>query len=378
MKTKALCTLLAPVLAVGGFLVWPRSNDSLPPPASAPPKVATAAPARTATIEFVELHTAVEQGMIKAQFLGNGRDKMRAVLTNSGDAPLKVQADAGQMLEAGTNAIVVVRSAMVEVAPGASAEMALQTCATRSTNKVAEVAYKLTYHKTPRLQTLLAYAGAHLEITPGATQTAALALLENLPLSAVAKFAPAAGELTSRFNTDAYRVETTDLIGALATLRAIGAPESALALTVDPQLKVEAMIEPLSRAAAMQYYGITAATEWEYWKTELLSGAPATRHYALYGIARFYPEIALEMLPAWARETKTNAVYRLAALQALADTQRVEALPLLRTLADELGLNSELGRAARGAADHLDQRLAQLATKQTVVAFRSSTPLSQF
>ena len=54
------------------------------------------------------------------------------------------------------------------------------------------------------------------------------------------------------------------------------------------------------------------------WKNELLNGDQGTRHYALYGIARFYPEIALQMLPNWAREKRTARVFRLAAVQALA------------------------------------------------------------
>ena len=233
--------------------------------------------------------------------------------------------------------------------------------------------YKVAYTKISKLEPLLAYAAEHPELSAAALQTAALALAENLPLSAVAKFTPAAGELKSRFNTDAFRVETIDLVAALSALRAMGIPEKSLALTVDPQLKIEAMIEPLSRVAAMQYYGISPESEWEYWKGELLYGEPTTRHYALYGIARFYPEIALEMLPNWARQSKTSQVYRISALQALADTQRAEALSILNQLAEDFGEETELGRAARGAAEFLKQRLSQLALKQNAVAFRAST-----
>ncbi len=382
MNTKALCAVITPVLAVGGFLLWPHSSKSAAPAIALEAPVPVAAAATPvpipAQIEFVELQAGVEQGLLKAKFSGNGRDKVRATLTNTGAAPLKVQIDAGQVLESGKNAVVVVREAMVEIAVGKTSEAQLQTVATRSTNKVSEAAYTLSYTRAPRLDGILAYAQKHLELSIGALQTAALALCENLPLSAVAKFTPATGELPSRFNTDGFRVETNDIIAALNALRQMHVEESSVAMTIDPQLKIEAMIEPLSRAAAMQYYGITSEKEWDFWKAELLSGAPATRHYALYGIARFYPEIALEMLPKWAREPKTNAVYRLAALQALADTQRMEALPILRQLTDELGASSELGRAARGAADYLDQRLTQIATRQTAVAFRSSKMLSKF
>ena len=193
-------------------------------------------------------------------------------------------------------------------------------------------------------------------------------------MSAVAKFNPAGGVLPSRFNTDAFRVETFDIIQALSALRELGVKERDLALTIDPQLKIEAMIEPLCRATAMRYYGIAQETEREYWRAELLNGDPSTRHYALYGIARFYPEIALEMLPRWVRETKTNPVYRLSALQALADTQRPEALALLQTLAEELGAGTDLGKAAVAAGKYLDSHLAKVAAMRTKVAFRSSGP----
>jgi hypothetical protein len=206
-----------------------------------------------------------------------------------------------------------------------------------------------------------------------------LALTENLPLSAVSKFDAAGGDLPTRFDSTPFRVETNDIIHALITLRAIGVREADVAMNIDPQLKVEAMIEPLTRPAAMRYFGITPATEWEYWKTQLLSGDPSTRHYALYGIARFYPEVALEMLPKWARETKTQTVFRISAIQALADTQRPEALPILEKLSDELGRDTELGRTAITSAKYLNAHLAKLSANRTAtVSFRGSAGISQF
>jgi hypothetical protein len=149
-------------------------------------------------------------------------------------------------------------------------------------------------------------------------------------------------------------------------------------MTIDPQLKIEAMIEPLTRALAMRYYGIAPENEWTYWKTELLNGDPSTRHYALFGIARFYPDIALEMLPKWAREAKMKSVFRMSAIQALADTQRAEAVPMLRRLMDEFGRNTDYGQAASSAARYLDASLAKVANTQHAVAFRDSKTVSQF
>jgi hypothetical protein len=215
----------------------------------------------------------------------------------------------------------------------------------------------------------LQWASERDEISSAAMQTAILALTENLPLSAFAKFAPLNGT-ASQHNTDAFRVETGDLLAALTALRESGAKMETLALTVDPQLRIEAMIEPLSREAAKRFYGISEEHEWDFWKHELLDGNPSTRHYALFGIARFYPDVAIEMLPKWAREAQTHPVYRLAAVQALADTQRAEALPILRQIATEVGRETELGKVATQSAAFLDRRLTELANRSQVVAFR--------
>jgi hypothetical protein len=335
-------------------------------------------PAEIPQVEFTELHAGVEQGVLEAEFRGNGRDWLRGRLTNMTKGQVTVQAAIGQMWEAGLNGIVLVRPAKFEIPAGKTADVVFETAATRSLNRTNEQTYRLTYGKVNRITEFLTYIQDRQDLSAASIQTAVLALTENLPLSAVCKFPSISGELKSRFNTDAFRVETYDIVMALDALRQAGIKESSVVMTIDPQLKVEAMIDPLCRALAMKYYDITSEKEWDYWRRELLQGEASTRHYALYGIARFYPEIALEMHPKWARETRTTPVFRMAAVQALAETQRPEALPLLRELAAELGLKSELGRAAAGAAEYLESRLAEAAAKPPVVAFRTAPKLTQF
>ena len=331
--------------------------------------------------QHMDLHTAIEQARLTADFRGNGREVMRAILTNNTAALLTVRVPAGQMFESGSNVVIVLRAGEVELKPGKPVEVTIQTAATRSANKVAERSYTLSYGALPRLDALLAYTQEHAELSTAALQTAVLALTENLPLSSVSKFNAAGTDLPTHFDTTFFRTDTNDIMHALVTLRAIGVRDRDVAMTVDPQLKVEAMIEPLTRPAAMRYFGITPATEWEYWKNELLNGDPSTRHYALYGIARFYPEVALDMLPKWARETKTPSVFRISAIQALADTQRPEALPILQKLCDELGPDTELGRVAVTSAKYLNAHLAKLSANRTAtvgVGFRGSASISQF
>jgi hypothetical protein len=382
---KALTSLIVTAsLITGGAVVWKACGHASAQPAPTAP-VAFAAPAALSkdlksetspaesqvAYEDIDLITGARQGVVQTSMHGDGRMRMSAQFRNNSATPLRVKVPAGQVLESGRNSVVVFRSAQVELMPAQSLELSLATVPLHTTNKIGDTPYKLSYQTVPKLDGFLAWLADHPEVAAPAVQTAVLTLTENLPLNAVAKFAPVNG-VTSKFNTNAFRVETGDIIAALTALRDSGVRLDMLALTVDPQLRIESMIEPLSREAAKRYYGIAEEHEWDFWKNELLKGDPSTRHYALFGIARFYPDIALEMLPKWAREGHTHPVYRLSAIQALADTQRPEALLLLRQLADEFGTQTEFGQAAAQAAGYLDSRLSQLASAAPVVAFRGA------
>jgi len=374
MKTKTFCAILLPAVAVGGLSFLPDKSGSWLPSPSLREAVVVALAVSAATTahvpaplvpaippEELDLPAGVRQGVLKAEFKGNGREKMHALVTNCGKAALTVRVSAGQVLENDRNAVVVVRPDLLSLAPGKTGELSLPTAALRSGNRISESAYRLSPTTAPKLDALLSYVRDHVDFTTAAIQTAVLAVTENLPLSAVAKFTAAGGQMPSRFDTTAFRAGSADIIAALSALREIGLKDEELAMTIDPQLKIEAMIEPLAHATALRYYGITAETEWEYWKNELATGENSTRHYALYGIARFYPDIALDMLPKWARESRTSAIFRLSAIQALADTERAEALPILRQLSEDLGRYSDLGRAAANTAQYLDRHLSKVA-----------------
>ena len=369
MKRPLIAGISALCAVTAAICLWPASG--VPAPAKVESK---AAPARAeAPQETVDLALAMEEKSVVAEFSGNSREQLRVAILNKGTSTLTVTIPVGQVFESDTAApVVVVHPGLVEVAPGRTRELVLATAATRSSNTPAQTSFRLSYSTLPLVAPALLKAQEHPELTLRAIQTAVLAITENLPLSAVAQFTLAASPLPSRFNTDAYRVETLDILSALDLLREAGVREATMALTIDPQLKIEAMIDPVARPLAMRYYGIEVEREWEFWRGELLNGEPSTRHYALYGIARFYPDVALQMLPRWARETRTNPVYRLAAVQALADTERSEALPVLRNLGKEFGPVTELGRAATGAADYLDYQLTQNLAARRAVAFQNN------
>ena len=435
-NSKLLTAIMVPALAFGGFKVWNNPNTSLfnisvptsielavvtlaaaaahtgtlmlagvplpsevattaqadeksaplPPIAEGPqtepatetePVPAAAAAKSEIKFETTDLLSGHEQGVVQPTFLGNGRERFTATLRNNSPNPLRVTIPAGQVFESGRNMVLNVRPVDAELMPAQTKEVRLLTVALYSANKVADASYKVSYQTAPKLETFLSWIAVHPEVNAAAIQTAALALTENLPLNSLSKFAPTNG-IQSKLPTDAFRVETGDLIAALTALRDSGLKLDTIALSLDPQLRIESMIEPLSREASKRYYGITEEREWDFWKHELLNGDPGTRHYALFGIARFYPQIAVEMLPKWARETQTHPVYRMAAVQALAETQRPEAMPILHALSNELGATTELGKAAAQAAQYLDTRLAQNATASATVMFRGKKSVSGF
>lgn len=331
-------------------------------PVATAPVVAQAAPKtgpQKALILEMNLPTAVQQGLLQAQWRGNGRDQLFMDARNLGAQPLRLHLGAGQILASTDSTVVVLKAETLDVAPHATVHEVFPTVATSSANKVVGAEYHLTEGTLPDLDKLFSYVADHPGTSPGAIQTATLILTENLPLSAFAKFnelSAGPGEIPE---SQDFKAETADILSALTIVKEIGISRP-LAVTIDPQLEVEAMIDPAAHGLAIQYYGIS--DEWSYWKNQLLAGDPSTRHYALYGIARFYPDVALQMLPKWARGETVSAVFRISAVEALAQTNRAEAIPILRELEREFGSDTDMGKAAHQGANYLDAQFAHAAS----------------
>lgn len=314
---------------------------------------------------------------VTAEFVGNGRDRLAVKLQNNTDQLFTLSIPAGETFSNGTATLVLLRDATLELGDQPTSKL-LATAAATSSGGVGESTYAPANQVYPRLRPLLAHLKEHPEISLATAQTAVLALTENLPVCAFAKFATLGGDMGEVFETTPFRVDVVEIIGALTVLRAIGVPENELALAIDPQLKIEAMIDSLAHASAMRYYGIPTTREWDYWKHELTAGDVRTRHYALFGIARNFPDVALQMLPDWVRQTRTNMVFRQSALTALAETQRPAAISVLTQLVRELGPETELGQSAQECLTALKARLEASETKTVAVAFRNSSSLARF
>jgi len=379
---SALFSLAAVLFAVAIVLLALPHGTRKPTAIATPAKIAVRpqvapvvdlkpAPRQPVVLEL-NLPTAVQQGVVECQWRGNGKDLLVMDARNTGSQPLRLHLAAGQLLASVDSTIVVLKSQTLDFAPRSERHEQFATVATSSANKVAGAEFHLSSGTLPDLDKLFAYVATHPAINPAALQTATLILTENLPLSSFAKFNQlSAGAEKLQDNQD-FRAETADILTALTVVKDLGINRP-LAVTIDPQLEVEAMIDPSAHALAVSYYGIY--DQWAYWKSQLLQGEPSTRHYALYGIARYYPDIALQMLPKWARQESVSAIYRLSAIEALGQTGKAEAIPILRELEREFGGTSDLGHAAHTAANYLDAQFARSSTvsasqprRQTVLA----------
>ena len=288
-------------------------------------------------------------------FIGNGMVQMRVTVKNTGRKQVGFVLQPGEIYENPKNRVVLLEGCDRQVSPGSMIEVDLRTAATSSSNAPDDTPYAKSSAMVPQLDALIQKAQSHPDTTQAALQTAILSLVENPAVDTFAKFPRLHGG--SPAGSGNFKVDTADIISAMQLLSAAGVTDRIA--SSDPQLEIEAMIDPKSHDVAMHYYGITPEMEWTYWKHELLEGNPGTRHYALYGIARYFPDVALVMLPKWAMEPKLSPIFRLSAVRALALTNRPAAIAILRKLDQQFGSNTDLHESADRAEKYLDARFAQ-------------------
>lgn len=361
-----------------------------PEPSAAPatplPRGATPAPAAPTAAIAITLNDALGREWVAVSYKGNGREKLTATVQSKTDKTLKLSLPAGTLFESRDHLhqVVLVRSEnAAQLGPRETRQVPLVTAATRASNQLGQHDFIVRPGRLTQLDPLLAHLERTPEVSVESIQTAVLVILENAPLVNFAKFTLISGVQPGApppTLPETFRVSTLDIIQALSLLKEVSHPQRDLLLAQDPQLKIESMIDPLAHAAAMRFYGYTHETEWGFWRDELLNGDVSTRHYSLYGIARYFPDVALEMLPKWAREKSQPHIMRLAAVSSLAETGRVEAISVLQQLSYEFEGIPDLIQTAKAAIGYLenrrDQRTEQppAGTNKPRVEFKDNPP----
>lgn len=368
-KIPFACALAT--VAVPAVLAFLFQGAAAPP---SPTAVAPApAPASQAASVEVSLVDALGRDWLTAEYRANGRDEVTAVLRSKFAAPLRLTFSAGLIFETADfqGQMAMTSRQTVDLPPGGRREARLAAAATHLANPLAAQVYHLCPDTLPALAPLFAQVDKTPEISRDAVQTAILMLTDNAPLGAFAKFALLAVD-SAKASTTAFQVNNPEILAAFELVRDAGYPRFNLVATRDPQLKIESMIDPLSHSAALNYYHISSDQEWGYWRHELQLGDLSTRHYALYGIGRYYPDVALQMLPTWARAKNLSTLYRTSAMQAMAETRRPEAISVLHGLVGEFGAASELGQSARKAIAFLENQRSAPGASAMLVGFRVS------
>ncbi len=353
--------LLALVLGGVGFALYDHFQKSRDSPMRSDADMAPEKRKPPALLEM-DLLAAAQRSDLLLRFKGNGREKLDLEVSNSLESTVKFAIPAGTLMttENLVSAIVVTHAVEVVVNAGERSTYRLRSAAVRMENALEEQIFYPSEQRLLPVDGFLPILDQFPEASPETVQTAILILLHDPPLPVFARFRLLATEAVSLPNpVTHFQVDVSDILLALLLLKDHPEAPQPPRIALSQQLKLEAMINARSHDLALQYYDIDRSLEWEFWRTELQHGNPSTRHYALYGIARYYPDIAFKMLPSWIEEPRTPQPYRVHAAYALAEVENDEVLRKLTDLKGRLRSDSEMLKVINRALDIAQKKALQ-------------------
>ncbi|MDR3402489.1 MAG: hypothetical protein P4L99_08315 [Chthoniobacter sp.] len=281
----------------------------------------------------------------------NGKGVLKGEAVNTTAEAIEYMYPAGTLFSNGKGDVVLLHDTFVNLAPKKAAELSLSVAQTSSANGILSGEFSQRGEAEGPLHQLVHRISIKDSVAPSVAQTAVLILVDDAPLDTITSFPRLRPKALANTGPKPFCTAPQDLIAALALIRNAGIDLNKIAVMGEPQLEVMTMLNPDSHEAAMALFGITRETEWAYWQQELLQGDPSVRHYALYGIARYFPDVALEMLPSWVKTKTLPRSYRISAAWALAlieDSRANEELQgLRREFPDDAGLRQALDGALR-------------------------------
>ncbi len=336
-RVLLLLAILVAIMGVVFYYFVNRPAVTAPPPPLAsviPPAFSAALQGKDtqAPTRHVATQNPSADGTVKAQFSGNGRDLITGKVSNLGTTDAVFSVPVGQIFEGGPSALLSLREATVEVPAGGEANLSILTVPLKLRNDTLDSPYKVSGRPPGALKPLVEYVSANPGTPYPILQTAALLLAEN-PEAAEIKRRPASVSDLPSDSNDVFRVSVPEIMQALLLARKATGDVSGLKVSTDPSLKTEALVGLASAELAREFYAVTPQNSWAYLKNLLTQGDPRYRHYALFGIGRQFPEVALQMMPRWIGNPNLPLHYRVAAVHGLAQTNNPEALPLLESMA---------------------------------------------
>ncbi len=329
----------------------------------APTPAAKPVPRPPQVVEM-DLISAVRDPDLNIRFLGNGREEMHLLARSSSMDEVRTEIPRGMLFTTADGAVQVVATHRIPVVipPLKSATFTTRTSAIRLTNTLGDKQFYPSETRIELLESFLQKLDKYPDATVETVQTAVLILLHNPPLPVFARFKLLETEQRDGpFSSDIFRADLHDILLALLLLKDVAGAPQPPRIATSSQLKLEALINPQTHDLAMRFYDIGPDAEWDFWRSELISGNPATRHYALYGIARYYPDVAFRMLPKWISEPRTPLAYRAAAAYALAEIENDAVLKTLSELQARLAGDKEIAQPLTRAIEIAQHKAMQRA-----------------
>lgn len=202
------------------------------------------------------LGDAVQKTTLHFQITGNGRDQLRLSITNSSPDSAQITVPAGLIFK-GDNGerVVILRTAGISVAAQGTTDADLPAAALSSRNSAGTRPFSATADSEPKLSGLLKFLASHDDLPRATSQLLILAILEDITFGKWQQFL--AVEHAPDKNAGREVVQAIDALGLLREI----APGENFALTRDNELKLRALRNPVTRAKAVQLYGITLPDE---------------------------------------------------------------------------------------------------------------------
>lgn len=372
MIRNILLVVLAVALVVTAFHFFHESRRRVE--TSAPQTVADILPQELKSIyekqQIAEARSITEpastdeakpQDTLNPRFESNGLDVLTIRVINSGEESAEYSLEAGTVLQSAGNLIMATVGVQRTVAPGETTEDSIPIVPLRSSNTLQKLEYRKVEDSAEVLQPvveLVRSCGGSVDLA--VLRTAALLLAENPPIERIAGFPTITSSTSPEAAAEPFRASAGQLLEALVLVKSKGLNVADIGLATDPQLQLETLVKPATNALAREFYGLqNPKKHWAFWKETTVNGDPRLKHYALYGIGRFFPDVAASMMPSWANNRRILAAYRLSAVYALGLAGTPEARDQLVQLAERYPPQTALGKAIEQSIAHIDRQLSE-------------------
>lgn len=340
------------------FLYFFTPFFSSSPTASTPESVQSRASTSASTEHASSVTPLAEPIPLRIQYHASGRIQLTIHAENNNATAQDFTLPAGSLFAFHDSMIMTTRSETWIIPPHKIENFSTPVVALHAYNSLDPARYTPVSTRPEKLAPVYKQLlTSHPSPAHAVLQTAVLLLLDNPHLATFAQFPTPEDDLPLAVDPDAYKVPTQTILEALLFLRKCEIDLSDIQVASNEQLALEGMLDKNCHPLAIDFLNLSTPEQiWDFWHHALVDGASHLRTYALYGIARYYPDVALKMLPDWIHNENLSPTLRLAAIYALTYTQHPQALEILESLQPHFSKDSNYQQAVRASIAALEKQ----------------------